>query len=102
MRSFLNWCSKYLAIPTLLIVGALIYILFIQENSVGKIYDIDRTIDSLQRAIKVEEDSFAVYSEKNRRLDNHDPEMVERVVREQHNMSMPTEEIFIFENKDEK
>lgn len=93
---FLVWCSKYLAIPTLLVIGALVYILFIQENSVGRIYEMDRTIDSLRQAIIVETDSFEMYQELNQRLDHNDPEMVEKVVREQHNMSMPTEEIFVF------
>ena len=96
MRSFLFWCSKYLSIPTILIIGFIVYILFIQDYSVERIYDNDRTIDSLERAIAVQNDTLNFYREKNRRLDNHDPEMVEKVVREQHNMSLPTEEIYIF------
>ncbi|MCH5219703.1 MAG: septum formation initiator family protein [Muribaculaceae bacterium] len=96
MRSFLIWCHKYLSIPTLLIVGFIVYILFFQENSIGRIYDNDRAIDSLKRAIAVENDTLAFYRDKNMRLDNHDPEMIEKVVREQHNMSMSTEEVFVF------
>lgn len=96
MRSFLIWCNKYLSIPTLLIVGFIIYILFFQENSIGRIYENDRAIDSLKRAIAIENDTLIFYREKNQRLDNHDPEMIEKVVREQHNMSMPTEEIYVF------
>lgn len=96
MRSFLTWCSKYLSIPALLIVGFLIYIIFLQENSIRKNYEIERTIDSLKHAIEREKDSLEVYKEKNKRLDNNDPELVEKVVREQHNMSLPTEEIYVF------
>lgn len=96
MRSFLTWCSKYLSIPAILIIGFIVYILFVQEYSVERIYENDRTIDSLQRAIAVESDTLKFYREKNERLDNNDPEMVEKVVREQHNMSLPTEEVYIF------
>lgn len=96
MRSFLIWCSKYLSVPAILIIAFMVYILFIQEYSVGRIYENDRTIDSLKRAIAVQNDTLEFYREKNRRLDNHDPEMVEKVVREQHNMSLPTEEIYVF------
>lgn len=98
MRNFLTWCSKYLSILTILIIGVICYILFFQENSVINLYDINRQIDSLERAIKIEKDTMVFYQEKNQRLDNHDPEMVEKVVREQHNMSMPTEDIYIFKD----
>ena len=96
MHSFLAWCKKYLSIPAILIVGFVAYILFFQENSVSRIYEIDRTIDSLKQAIAIEEDTLAIYKDRNLRLDNNDPELVEKVVREQHNMSLPTEEIYVF------
>lgn len=99
MRNFVIWCGKYLNVPALLIIGFIVYILFFQENSVGRIYDINYTIDSLNRVIAAENDSLEIYLEKNRKLDNNDPEMIERIVREQHNMSMPTEETFIVEQR---
>lgn len=96
MRSFLVWCSKYLSIPAILIIGLIIYILFIQEYSVSTIYKNDLTIDSLKQAIEAQKDSFKFYEDKNRRLDDRDPEIIERIVREQHDMSLPTEEVFVF------
>lgn len=96
MRDFLIWCSKYVSISTIIIVGVLVYILFFQDFSVEKIYRNELTIDSLNRAIAIESDTLDFYLQKNRRLDNHDSEMVEKVVREQHNMSLPNEEIYIF------
>ena len=95
MRSFLIWCNKYLSIPTIIILGLIFYILFGQEYSIERIYDNDRTIDSLNRAITIQYDTLSFYREKNIRLDNRDPEMVEKVVREQHNMSLPTEEVYV-------
>lgn len=95
MRSFLIWCSKYLSISAILIIVVLIVILFYQDYSVERIYENDRKIDSLNRVIAVQQDSLNFYRDMNIRLDNHDPEMVEKVVREQHNMSLPTEEIYV-------
>ena len=100
MRSFLTWCSKYFSIPAIIIVGLLAYIFFFQDNSVARISEIDRTIDSLKQAINKEEDSLRVYRDRNKRLDNKDPELVEKVVREQHNMSLPTEEVYVFQNSE--
>ena len=96
MREFLTWCSRYLSVPAIIIIGVLCYILFFQEYSVGRIYDNNRTIDSLERAIARETDTLNFYLDKNRRLDNRDPETVERIVREHHDMALPTEEVYVF------
>lgn len=96
MREFLTWCSKYLSVPTLLILAFLFYILFVQDYAVDRIYENDRIIDSLNRAIARESDTLQLYRDKNLRLDNHESEMVEKIVREQHGMSLPTEEVYVF------
>lgn len=96
MRNFLIWCGKYISISTLLVLGLLVYILFVQDYSIGRIYENDRVIDSLNRAIAREADTLDLYRDKNLRLDNRDPEMVEKIVREQHDMSLPTEEVYVF------
>ena len=36
------------------------------------------------------------YQDLNRRMDNHDPEIIERVVREHFNMNTPDEEVYLF------
>lgn len=95
MRSFLTWCSKYLSIPAIVIIGLIVYILFVQEYSVGRIYENDRVIDSLEHVIAREMDTVALYREKNLRLDNREPEIVEKIVREHHDMSLPSEEVYI-------
>ena len=97
MKSFLVWCGRYISIPAILIIGFIVYILFIQEYSVSHIYENDRTIDSLKQVIAEQTDSMKFYRDKNNRLDNRDPEIVEKIVREQHDMSLPTEEIYIFD-----
>lgn len=95
MKKFLIWCSKYISLPAIAILAFIVYILFIQENSVSQISANNRTIDSLRQAISRERDTMQLYLEKNRRLDNRDPATVERIVREQHNMSLPTEEVYL-------
>ena len=94
MKKFLTWCSKYLSIPTILIIGFIVYILFIQDYRVSSIYRNDVTIDSLKRAIAAEQDTLDFYRDKNVRLANRDPEIVEKIVREQFGMSLPTEEVY--------
>lgn len=96
MKKTLAWCRKYLSIPAVLILGVIAYILFLQDNSVNRIYTLNRTIDSLRTVIRHEEDTLAVYAELNRRLDLNDPEIIERVVREHHNMSLPDEDVYEF------
>lgn len=96
MKKFLIWCSKYVSIPSILFVGALIYIVFLQENSIGKIYDNNLKIDSLNVAIARERDTLDFYAAKNRLLDRNDPELIERIVRENHNMSLQTEDVYVF------
>lgn len=97
MRSLLNWIKNYLPISRILVVGALVYILFLQDNSVGQMYDYERVIDSLRTEIQINRDSMLVYQALNQRLDNHDPEIIEQVVRENHNMNRPNEDIYIYE-----
>ena len=52
--------------------------------------------DSLNAEIKMNRDTMLYYHELNRRLDNRDPEIIERVVREHFNMNTPDEEVYLF------
>lgn len=96
-RPFLAWCRKYLSIVNLLIIGVLVYMLFFQDNSASRIYGYDQTIDSLRTEIKTQTDTMEYYHDLNRRMDNRDPEIIERVVRENHNMNTVDEEVYIFD-----
>ena len=77
-------------------MGAILYLLFFQENSSSRIYAYQQTIDSLNAEIKMNRDTMLYYHELNRRLDNRDPEIIERVVREHFNMNTPDEEVYLF------
>jgi hypothetical protein len=62
----------------------------------SRIYSYDKTIDSLRAEIRVNSDSMLYYRALNERMDNHDPEIIERIVRENHNMNLPNEDVYIF------
>lgn len=68
---------------------------FFQENSVSRIYANKKQIDSLELAIKANRDTMLLYLDLNRRLDNRDPEIIERIVRENHGMNLPNEDVYI-------
>ena len=95
-RSILSWGRRYLSVWTVLLVGAILYLLFFQENSSSRIYAYQQTTDSLNAEIKMNRDTMLYYHELNRRLDNRDPEIIERVVREHFNMNTPDEEVYLF------
>lgn len=96
-NSFFNWVKRYISIPLVILIGVMVYILFIQENSVTRIYHNKKVIDSLQVAIQQNEDTMRYYRELNERLDNKDPEIIERIVRENHSMNLPDEDVYIID-----
>lgn len=91
------WCKKYVSLQFIVIVALLVYILFLQDYNIGRMHALNHTIDSLRTEIQLNRDTMEVYRALNERLDNHDPEIIERVVRENHNMNRANEDIYIFE-----
>lgn len=77
--------------------GAIVYMLFFQENSIARIYQNKKQIDSLETAIRENSDTMLYYRELNRRLDARDPEIIERIVRENHSMNLPNEDVYLFD-----
>ncbi len=90
-----DWCRRYISITGLILIGAICYMAFFQENSVSRIYANKKQIDSLELAIKANRDTMLLYLDLNRRLDNRDPEIIERIVRENHGMNLPNEDVYI-------
>lgn len=93
----IDWCRRFLSVSAILIIGVVIYIVFIQENSVTRIYHNQTVIDSLQMEIARCNDTLAKYKELNHRLDCGDGPIIERIVREQYDMSLPNEDVYVFE-----
>ncbi|MDO4320785.1 MAG: hypothetical protein Q4C34_09450 [Bacteroidales bacterium] len=91
-----SWIRRYLAIPTVVGLGLIIYMAFWGENSVQKRIAYQQVIDSLSECLRVQQDSLAYYRDLNRRIST-DPALMEQVVREQYNMNRPHEDVFVIE-----
>lgn len=92
--SFIVWCKRYISVSAVVIAGALVYVLFFNDNSILNHYQYEAEIDDLKAAIKVNRDSLEFYREMNSRLDT-DREAMEQIVREQYHMQRPNEDIYL-------
>lgn len=96
MRRFFDWCRRYISVMSIIVIGFLIYTLFIQDNSIFKYMEYQSTIDSLTTRIEMAKDTMEYYHKMNSLLST-DSETMERVVREQYNMAREGEDIYVFE-----
>ncbi len=93
-----QWLSRYFSLISLGVMGVIIYMIFFSDTSVVNKIEYQRTIDSLRTEVELNRDSMLYYKRLNSLLTT-DPEVMERVVREQHNMKRPDEDVFIFTQK---
>lgn len=91
-----SWVRRYIALPTILGLALIAYIVFFGDKSVTQRIQYQRTIDSLEQCLRAQQDSLEYYRDLNRRLST-DPELMEQVVREQYNMKRPNEDVYVFE-----
>lgn len=84
-----------MSLTSIIVIGAMVYIIAVQENSIGAIYEYKHTADSLRAVIEAERDTMEYYRALNQRMDNNDPAIIEQVVRENHNMNTPDEDVYI-------
>lgn len=91
-----SWVRRYIALPTVLGLGLIAYIVFFGDKSVTQRIQYQRTIDSLELCLRQQQDSLNYYRDLNRRLST-DPALMEQVVREQYNMKRPNEDVYVFE-----
>lgn len=89
-----QWCRRYLSLSALAIIGALVYVLFLNDNSVLDHYGYEARIRELQREIRLNRDTLDYYRALNRSLDT-DRSTMEQIVREQYHMQHPSEDIFL-------
>lgn len=92
--SIRGWLQRYISLPTVLVLGVLVYIVFVGDTSVVRRVEYQAQIDSLRACIAQLEDSVQYYHELNSGLKS-DPEAMERVVREHYNMKRQNEDVFI-------
>lgn len=85
---------RYVSLAVIAVTVYIGFLFFVGDYSVIKSFEYQRTIDSLQVTLTQTTDSVNHYHQLNRRLES-DPEAVERVIREEHNMTAPGEEVYI-------
>ena len=96
MIKFFKWCRRYFSIVTLIVVAAIGYMLLSKDKFVHSYMRNAATIDSLRSEIKNARDTVALYTELNKKLSS-DPELMEKVVRENYNMMRDGEDIYVFQ-----
>ncbi|MDE6484474.1 MAG: septum formation initiator family protein [Duncaniella sp.] len=96
MDRFLAWCRRYLSFTLLGAIAVAAFVMFFNENSVVDTYEAEKEIDRLTTEIRHELDTLNYYRRLNASLDT-DRETMERIVREQHHMQHPNEDVYIFE-----
>lgn len=96
MKGFINWCRRYISLMFLAILAFVLYVLFFNENSYGRLHELNNEIKRLKTEIKTNRDTMEYYLRKNQMLDT-DPAEMERIVREQYHMQRDGEEVFIVE-----
>ncbi len=96
MNEFVKWCRRYLSFTLLAALIVLSIVLFFNENSLVSTIGQERRIDELNAKIEEATDTLIYYRELNRSL-NNDRETMERIVREQHHMQHPDEDVYIIE-----
>lgn len=84
-----------MSLPTICVVGTLVYMIFFSDTTIVKSMEYRSTIDSLRNEINIQTDSLEYYRQLNDRL-QRDPQMLERVVLEHYNMKRPGEDIYLF------
>lgn len=95
MKNFFNWCKRYISALTIVVLLLVVYVLLGQENSMFRLMEYSRTIDSLNVEIANARDSLEKYDRLNSQLQTN-PELMERVVREQYNMVREGEDVYVF------
>lgn len=90
------WCRRYISLMFIAIIAFVIFVLFFNENSIMRSFELNDEIEQLKAQIKDNTDTLNFYNDMLHRLST-DPETMERIVREHYHMQHPDEDIYIFE-----
>lgn len=96
IKGIYQWCRRYISLTLVAIVAYVVFMLFFNENSIMKSFELNDDIASLKAEIKDNTDSLMHYDTLLQRL-NTDPETMERIVREYYHMQRDNEDVYIFE-----
>ena len=93
MDNLKAWCRRYLSFT--LLATLVVLAVFFNENSLVHTIDQEQRISELKAQIEDATDTLEYYRDLNNSL-RHDRETMERIVREQHHMQHPDEDVYIF------
>lgn len=94
-KAMYDWCRRYISLTLIAVLAFVAFVLFFNENSVMKGYELNREIERLKAEIKENTDSMNYYMHQNELL-RTDRETMERVVREQYHMQRDNEDVYVF------
>lgn len=95
LKKSTQWFRRYFSLITLGVIVAIVYMIFFSDTSVVQKIKYQHIIDSLRIEVEATRDSMLFYKELNSRLST-DREVMEQIVREQHNMKRPNEDVYTF------
>ena len=95
LKKSTQWLRRYFSLITLGVIAAIVYMIFFSDTSVVKKIKYQHIIDSLRIEVEATHDSMLFYKEINSRLST-DREVMEQIVREQHYMKRPNEDVYTF------
>ena len=101
LSDFWHWLRRFVSPVTIACLAIVAFVIFYGDNSVFDSIEQDRTVDSLRAELASIQDSTARYREMNSRLLS-DPDMMEKVVREQYGMHRQHERVFNFKDPSDR
>lgn len=96
ISSMWRWCRRYLSLTLVAVGAAVVFVVFLNDNSVMRTYELESEIERLQAEIACHRDTLRHYQQLNDRLDT-DAQTMERIVREQYHMQREGEDVFLCE-----
>lgn len=95
-KNFTRWCRRYISITLIAVVALMVFVLFLNDNSVVRTYQYQQEIGRLNDEIRAYTDTLNYYIEQNSRLET-DRATMEKIVREQYRMQRLNEDVYIIE-----
>ena len=96
IKNIISWCRRYISVTFIIVLAFVMFVLFFNDNSVMRSFELNQRITELELEIKDNEDTLIHYQQLNRALDT-DAETLERIVRENYHMQRPNEDVYIVE-----
>lgn len=89
-----RWCRRYFSFTLLAVAAAVVFVVFLNDNSVMRTYELEREIERLQAEIADHRDTLVHYQQLNTRLET-DARTMEKIVREQYHMQRAGEDVYL-------